>query len=77
MLTVARAGAALGGTFLASSERRLPHVQNVVVEPGDTLWSIAERVEPGRDPRPVVDALARQLGSSTLMPGQTLAVPAS
>ena len=28
-----------------------------VVESGDTLWSIARRVAPGRDPRPVVDGL--------------------
>ena len=28
-----------------------------VVESGDTLWSIARRVAPGRDPRPVVDEL--------------------
>ena len=28
-----------------------------VVQPGDTLWSIARQVAPGRDPRPVVDAL--------------------
>ena len=40
VLTVARAGAALGGSSLATPER-LPHVQHVVVEPGDTLWSIA------------------------------------
>ena len=27
------------------------------VEQGDTLWSIARRLAPGRDPRPVVDRL--------------------
>jgi LysM domain len=28
-----------------------------VVQPGDTLWSIAERLEPNADPRPVVAKL--------------------
>jgi len=51
-------------------------VQRVVVEPGDSLWSIAQRVAPGQDPRAVVDQLAARLGSTTLAPGETLAVPA-
>ncbi len=75
VLTVARAGAALGGSTLASSGR-LPHVQQVVVQPGDSLWSIAKRVAPGHDPRPIVDALAAALGSSALAPGETIPVPA-
>jgi hypothetical protein len=28
-----------------------------VVQPGDTLWTVAAAVAPGRDPRPVVDRL--------------------
>jgi hypothetical protein len=74
LLTVARAGATLGGTSLAATER-LPHVQNVVVEPGDTLWSIARRAVPGHDVRPVVDAMARTLGTSTVVAGETISVP--
>jgi Tfp pilus assembly protein FimV len=31
--------------------------QRYVVQPGDTLWSIAAAIAPGSDPRPVVDAL--------------------
>jgi len=47
-----------------------------VVEPGDTLWSIARRVAPGRDPRPVVDGLqkANDLRSG-LQVGQELSIP--
>jgi hypothetical protein len=37
-------------------DRPAPRV-TYVVESGDTLWSIARRVAPGRDPRPVVDGL--------------------
>ena len=48
-----------------------------LVRQGDTLWSIAERVAPGEDPRPVVDALAsaNDLDPGTLFPGQLLVVP--
>jgi hypothetical protein len=45
-----------------------------VVQPGDTLWSIAERVVPGEDPRPIVDRLAEQAGGSALRPGQRLSL---
>ena len=75
VLTVARAGAALGGSSLATPER-LPHVQQVVVEPGDTLWSIAQRLAPGHDVRPVVDAMERALGTDTLIAGERITVPA-
>ena len=74
VLTIARAGATLGGAPLATPER-LPHVQQVVVAPGDTLWSIARRAVPGHDVRPIVDAMVRTLGTSTVVAGQTIPVP--
>ncbi len=74
VLTIARAGATLGGSSLATPER-LPHVQQVVVEPGDTLWSIAQRAVPGSDVRPVVDAMEQALGTSTVTAGQLISVP--
>jgi hypothetical protein len=47
-----------------------------VVESGDTLWSIARRVAPGQDPRPVVDGLieANHLRGG-LQAGQELSIP--
>ena len=74
LLTVARAGAALGGSSLATPER-LPHVQQVVVVAGDTLWSIAHRAVPGHDVRPIVDAMVHALGTSTVVAGQVISVP--
>jgi hypothetical protein len=68
---VGQAGAALGGSSLAPVERR-PQVVTVVVEPGDTLWSIAKRLAPERDTREVVDALVQARGTSSVMPGETL-----
>ncbi|HVD29317.1 MAG TPA: LysM peptidoglycan-binding domain-containing protein [Mycobacteriales bacterium] len=46
----------------------------VVVAPGETLWSIAARVAPGGDPRAVVDRLRalNHLPSGTVHPGQRL-----
>ncbi len=45
-----------------------------VVRPGDTLWSIAKRVVPGRDPRQVADAIAavNHVDPGHLVPGSTL-----
>ena len=45
------------------------------VQPGDTLWTIAERVDPSGDPRPLVAKLAAQTGSDTVAPGQKIDLP--
>lgn len=47
-----------------------------VVRPGDTLWSIAAALEPGRDERPLVDQLVREIGGTTLYPGEVIPIPA-
>ena len=72
LLTAAHAGAALGGTTTTSPERS-PHVERVIVQPGDTLWTIAERLAPNADPRAVVDDLtAAPGGSSSVQPGEQI-----
>ena len=43
-----------------------------VVQPGDSLWSIAAAVAPGADLRPVVDELAQRTGGGNLQPGQRI-----
>jgi nucleoid-associated protein YgaU len=50
---------------------------SVVVEPGDTLWSIARQVAPEEDTRAVVDAIedVNELDSTLLVPGQVLHLP--
>ena len=48
----------------------------VIVEPGDTLWSIAAEVAPGVDVRVVVDRLVALNGTAPIVPGQQLEVPA-
>jgi hypothetical protein len=46
-----------------------------IVRSGDTLWSIAEAADPGRDVRPLVDRLAATIGSTELYPGEAVAFP--
>src|SRR4051812_9718842 len=51
--------------------------QQVVVQQGDTLWSIAERIAPDSDPRAVANDLmaVNGLGSPSLEVGQHLRLP--
>lgn len=46
-----------------------------VVQPGDTLWSIASWFDPGGDPRPMVAALEKEIGSATVVPGERIRIP--
>jgi nucleoid-associated protein YgaU len=63
-------GAAGDGLHLAG-------VSSVVVEPGDTLWSIAESVADGADVRVVVARIQElnEFEGSALVPGQVLQLP--
>jgi nucleoid-associated protein YgaU len=77
VLLVLAAGRA-AATFLdvpASVPERRPVPASYVVQPGDTLWSIAERLDPTGDVRPLVDVLARLNGGTDLVVGQQLLVP--
>jgi nucleoid-associated protein YgaU len=81
ILTVSLAGAAWAGpavrAFGEGPEQQRPVARRTyVVQAGDTLWSIAQRLSPGEDPRPIVDALAEANGvrAGDLVPGQALVV---
>lgn len=64
------------GSASAEPARELP---TVVVQPGDTLWGLAQAAAPGRDPRPVVDQIRElnDLPGGALTAGQLLVLPAS
>jgi len=84
VLVMAQAGAALGGPSLATPGRSTTSagasvasasasaVRHTVVRPGDSLWSVASRLAPGSDPRPVVDALSEARNGAPLTPGETV-----
>ncbi len=52
-------------------------LSQLVVQPGQTLWSIARRAEPAADPRGVVQQIieVNALGSAAIRAGQLLWVP--
>lgn len=69
----------LGRIVAGESGPRLASRSSYVVRQGDTLWSIAQRVAPGEDPRPLVDAIVSVNGvdAAAIDPGQTLLVPSA
>lgn len=72
-LAVHTASAWLGGGSLAAPEPRPAAASMVyVVQPGDTLWTLARRVHPDGDLRPVVDRLAAAQGDRALRAGQRI-----
>lgn len=69
----------LGRTAAEGSTEAAPgaRVEQATVQPGETLWGLAERLAPGQDPRPVVDQIRRvnDLDSAELQAGQQLLLP--
>ena len=52
-------------------------MRHVVVQPGQSLWSIAVQAEPHADPRAVIQQIVQfnALGSDVVAPGESLWVP--
>jgi LysM repeat protein len=75
ILMLAVVGVLLWAVFARSSEATSP-AQRYVVQPGDTLWTIAEHNYAG-DPRAAVWRVQHRnhLTSTTLEPGQVLVLP--
>ena len=89
VLLVARRGPGLrpdlagpGGRSGRSSgcggRRRARSARTWVVQPGETLWVIAERLDPTTDPRETVARIVamNDLPSSSVLAGQELLIPA-
>jgi hypothetical protein len=72
LLGAVRAVAAFGAGPASGTERR-PAIH--VVQPGETLWSIAGALRPSGDVRGLVRTLARLNGGSSLQVGQRLVLP--
>lgn len=69
---------AVSGAMTGGPGRGAAAGDRYVVQPGDTLWSIAVSRAPGSDPRPVVQAIAdaNRVDAGSLVPGQLLVIPA-
>ena len=72
----------VAGGAQAASHRLRPGaayrgMTQVVVRPGQTLWSIASRAEPGADPRVVIQQIieVNALRGPVIQPGESLWVP--
>ena len=74
MLVVSRVAMVLGGAPASVPGHRVGLVA-YVVQPGDTLWAIARRLQPEGDVRPLVGALNEANGGAELQVGQRLAIP--
>jgi hypothetical protein len=76
LLSLALSGGALAANH-GSAASGYQGMRQVVVEPGQDLWSLAERAEPGADPRLVIPQIvsANALAGSTIYPGEQLWVP--
>jgi hypothetical protein len=70
-----------GGAALASRDAGAPagSFSTVTVAGGESLWTIAEEIAPGHDPRDVVDEIVRlnALDSVVVQAGQSLSIPAA
>jgi hypothetical protein len=70
----------LGGGPLTAPEPRpaapVPIASSLyIVQPGDTLWTLARRAQPTGDVRPLVDRLAAAQGRRALRAGQRIVLP--
>lgn len=76
-VALAVAVVALAARSAPSARASAPHPASVTVRAGDSLWTIATRVAPNRDPRAEIEALQRanHLDGVTVVPGQVLRVP--
>ncbi len=76
LLSLAAAGGALASSH-GQARAGYAGMHQVVVEPGQTLWTIASTAEPEADPRAVIPQImqANSLSGVTIQAGQVLWVP--
>jgi hypothetical protein len=64
-----------GGPGAVAPDLRPVSVRVHIVQPGDTLWSIARGLSDGGDPRPVVDRLVAERHGRPLQVGERVLLP--
>jgi LysM domain len=74
---LARIGGGPLTTTGATSDQETVAAREWVVKPGDTIWGIAEAIDPRGDVRPLVDRLSEEVGNASLYPGEVIQLPTS
>ncbi|MHB1431755.1 MAG: LysM peptidoglycan-binding domain-containing protein [Streptosporangiaceae bacterium] len=76
-LWLAAASRAEAAGHVRAAGRGTPGMTRVVVAPGESLWTVAVRVDPTADPRIIVAEIIadNSLTGQTIQPGQVLWVP--
>jgi hypothetical protein len=79
LLTVLAFGLAGRMPASAGDSGAVPATATVVVQPGQSLWGIAQSVAPHDDVRATIERITtlNNLDSTTVVPGQQLIVPAA
>ena len=77
LIWLAAAGGAAASDHGSPASGAYQGLTQVVVRPGQTLWSIAAAAEPSADPRVVIQQIieANALSGATIQAGQLLWVP--
>lgn len=77
VLALGALGVLQAATATAGQEAVAVSYETVVVQPGETLWSIAAAVAPDVDPREVIADIQQLNGvGGAIQPGQQLTIPA-
>jgi Tfp pilus assembly protein FimV len=76
------AGVLLGpvaGAVAGPRHVKEPPTRTYLVRAGDTLWAIAARMQPGADPRPLIQQIQQLNGvdAGSLAPGRSLLIPSA
>lgn len=79
LVSVVLVAFSLGRTSADAGSSRPPAPRTTIVQPGETLWAIAQRVAPGADPRQTIARLTslNNLDSTPIVAGQKLLLPAT
>jgi hypothetical protein len=77
LLWIGVAGGAQAASHHSPAGSAYRGLTRVVVRPGQTLWSIADRAQPTADPRSVIQQIMEinAISTPTVQPGQLLWVP--
>ena len=65
----------VAGQPVSNLDTALVTSKRIIVQPGDTLWSIARRAQPTGDVRPLVSQLNAHRDGRPLQAGETIILP--